>query len=136
MVTLSNCVEELMKDDLIHQAYVYSDRSSKFWRLVKDVEVELSDGTRIVIPQGFFYDMASVPKIFWSIARPFNDGLLATLIHDYLYVHRQPGWGLKKVDREYLIWMNATNKNKLDNYVRYYIVRALGWLVWYRIFIL
>lgn len=130
MVTLRNCVKELMKDDLIHQVYVYSDRSSKYWRLIKNVEVSLSDGTYILIPRGFFYDMASVPKILWSLVRPFNDGLLATLIHDYLYVHRQPGWNRKKVDQEYLKWMNATNPNKLDNYIRYYTVRAFGWLVW------
>ena len=122
-----------MTDDVIHQTYVYSDISNKYWKITKPVTVELSNKEVITIPKGFYYDMASVPKFLWSIVRPFNDGLLATLIHDYLYVHRKPGWTRAKVDKEYLKWMNQSNSNKLDNYVRYIFVRVFGWAVWKKI---
>jgi hypothetical protein len=39
----------------------------------------------------------------------------------------------KQVDKEMLFWTNITNSNKLDNYIRYFVVRAIGWWVWCRI---
>ena len=77
--------------------------------------------------------MATVPKWLWSIVRPFNDGLIGYLIHDRLYVIRDHEMTRKEVDEEMLFWTNLTNKNKFDNYLRYFIVRLLGWLWWNKI---
>ncbi len=131
MIHLANVIQELLSDNVIVQSYIYSTKSPKYWRLVKDVEVQLSNGDVIIIPAGYCYDMASVPKWLWSIVRPFNDGLLATLIHDYLYVHQERHMlSRAEVDAEYLRWMMITNTNYFDNYVRYLVVRAFGWLYW------
>lgn len=129
MITVENVLSELEKDNVIVQSYVYSEKSAKYWKLEKDVVVELSNKTVLTIPKGYVYDMATVPKWLWSFVRPFNDGLFGTLIHDYLYVNRIGT--RRQADREYLFWNNLTNKNKFDNYIRYYTVRAFGWILWY-----
>ena len=134
-ITKDNVVKELLKDDLIVQSYVYSYKSEKYWSIQKPLVIELSDGDILIIPKGFCYDMSTVPKWLWSIVRPFNDGLIGYLIHDYLYVHQeQHKLTRKQVDKEMLFWTNLTNENKFDNKFRYYIVRALGWLWWKKIF--
>lgn len=132
-ITKSNVIEKLMSDELIVQSYVYSDKSSKYWKIVEPLTILLSNGKFINIGKGFTYDMSTVPKWLWSIVRPFNDGLLGYLIHDRLYVIRNHSMTRKEVDKEMLFWTNITNKNKFDNYLRYYIVRLFGWLWWYKI---
>jgi hypothetical protein len=132
-ITKDNVVEQLLSDDLIHQSYVYSDKSEKYWKITEPICVTLSTGRRYTIPRGFVYDMSTVPKWLWSIVRPFNDGLFGYLVHDRLYVIRDHNMTRKQVDREMLFWTNITNSNKLDNYVRYFVVRAIGWWVWYKI---
>jgi hypothetical protein len=132
-ITKDNVIEQLMTDDLISQSYVYSDKSSKYWKIQEPLTITLSNGKIINIGKGFYYDMSTVPKWLWSIVRPFNDGLFGYLVHDRLYVIRDHNMTRKQVDKEMLFWTNITNSNKLDNYIRYFVVRAIGWWVWYRI---
>lgn len=132
-ITKNNVIEKLMTDDLIVQSYVYSDKSSKFWKIQNSLLIKLSNNKYLKIDKGFYYDMATIPKWLWSIVRPFNDGLIGYLIHDRLYVIRDHEMSRKEVDKEMLFWTNLTNKNKFDNYLRYFIVRLLGWLWWYKI---
>lgn len=132
-ITKDNIVELLMEDDLIVQSYVYSDKSSKYWKIIQPLTVLLSNDKLINIPKGFYYDMSTVPKWLWSIVRPYNDGLFGYLVHDTLYVIRNHNMTRKEVDKEMLFWTNLTNENKFDNYLRYYIVRLLGWLWWYKL---
>jgi hypothetical protein len=103
--------------------------------IIQPLTVELSDKSIIEIPRRFMYDMATVPKWLWSFVRPFNDGLLAFLIHDYLYIHQEAhNLTRKQCDQEMLFWLNIINKrNSMDNYFRYFIVRCLGWLWWKKI---
>lgn len=134
MITLSNVIQILTKDNVIVQSYIYSDKSVKYWRIERDVVVQLSTGDELLIPAGYCYDMATVPKWLWSVVRPFNDGLLATLIHDYLYVHKEKHMlSRAESDREYLKWLTVTNNNQFDNTIRYLVVRAFGWLWWNKI---
>jgi hypothetical protein len=132
MITRGNVIQKLMTDLLIIQSYVYSDVSSKYWMIIQPLTIELSDKTIIHIPRRFTYDMATVPKWLWSFVRPFNDGLLAYLIHDYLYVHKEAHkLTRKQCDQEMLYWLKIINKkNFLDNHIRYMVVRLLGWLWW------
>ena len=132
MITRGNVIKKLMTDLLIIQSYVYSDVSSKYWMIIQPLTIELSDKTVIHIPRRFTYDMATVPKWLWSFVRPFNDGLLAYLIHDYLYVHKETHkLTRKQCDQEMLYWLKIINKkNVIDNHIRYFVVRSLGWLWW------
>lgn len=132
-ITKDNVIEKLMTDELIVQSYVYSDRSSKYWKILKPLTANLSNDEIITIEKDFYYDMSTVPKWLWSFARPYNDGLVGYLIHDRLYVIRDHNMTRKEADKEMLFWTNITNKNKFDNYVRYFFVRLFGWLWWYKI---
>jgi hypothetical protein len=58
------------------------------YRLEKSYSIKLCiDGERynIRVPQGFYTDGQSSPKIFWSLFRPDGIVRLAALIHDALY---------------------------------------------------
>ena len=132
-ITKNNVVEQLLSDELIVQSYVYSDKSAKYWKIQNPLTIELSNGEVINIPKGFVYDMSTVPKWLWSFVRPVNDGLFGYLVHDVLYVNKVKGMTRKQADKEMLFWTSITNDNKFDNKFRYYIVRLLGWLWWYKI---
>jgi len=132
-ITKDNVVEKLLSDDLIVQSYVYSDKSSKFWKISEPITVTLSNDKIINIGRGFYYDMSTVPKFLWSFVRPYNDGLFGYLIHDRLYVIRDHNMTRKECDKEMLFWTNITNSNRFDNYLRYFVVRLLGWMWWYKI---
>jgi hypothetical protein len=44
------------------------------------------NGKTYVIPEGFTTDLASIPRIFWSITSPFYSKFVSpAIIHDYLY---------------------------------------------------
>ena len=103
-ITKDNVVEKLMTDELIIQSYVYSDKSSKYWKISEPITVNLSNGKIINIGRGFYYDMSTVPKWLWSIVRPYNDGLFGYLVHDRLYVIRDHNMSRKEVDKEMLFY--------------------------------
>jgi hypothetical protein len=132
-ITKDNIVKQLLTDELIVQSYIYSDKSSKYWKIQNPITVELSNGKVINIPKGFVYDMSTVPKWLWSFVRPINDGLFGYLVHDVLYINKVNGMTRKQADKEMLFWTNIVNKNKFDNYLRYYVVRLFGWLWWKKI---
>lgn len=41
----------------------------------------------IVIPAGFIYDLASVPRVVWSLISPLDLGEIGALLHDWIYRH-------------------------------------------------
>jgi hypothetical protein len=131
--TKENIVELLLTDDFIQLSYVYSYASKKYWRLCNDVTVMLSNGSVITIPKGFYTDLSSVPKLLWSIERPYGDFVFGSIVHDYLYHIKI--YNRKFCDNEMLYWSKVINTqkfiNKIDNYIRYGAVRFFGWIVWY-----
>src|ERR1700728_3780525 len=40
---------------------------------------------RVDVPTGFVTDLASIPRVFWSLLRPDGEYAYAAIIHDYLY---------------------------------------------------
>lgn len=59
-----------------------SDR--RRWRLEQAYDYE--DGTTaITVPQGFVFDLSSVPRPFWWLIAPFELSVVAPLLHDFLY---------------------------------------------------
>lgn len=111
--------------------YVYDSKRRKFWKLKKSIDIQLSNGEAITIPEGMMTDLSSVPKFLWSIVRPFGNFILAALVHDYLYIYKP--YSRAFADKEMLLISNKINRNKLDNYTRYVFVRAFGWIVWYKL---
>jgi uncharacterized protein DUF1353 len=41
----------------------------------------------ITVPEGFHFDLASIPRPLWNIIAPFELSVTAPLVHDYLYRH-------------------------------------------------
>ena len=72
-------------------------RTIRRWKLIEDWEHHLPDQTRMVIPKGFKFDGASMPRIFWGILAPTGLLLIPGLVHDFAYRYdyllRRPGNG-------------------------------------------
>jgi len=55
-------------------------------RWVLEAAYTYTDGARrLTVPQGFEFDLASVPRAFWSLIAPFELSIAAPLLHDFLY---------------------------------------------------
>ena len=50
-----------------------------------DKEKRLHTSGDIVVPAGFVTDLASTPKVLWSLFPPHDDYAKAAILHDYLY---------------------------------------------------
>lgn len=60
------------------------DARARVWTL--EAPFSYSDGgTLIHIPQGFTFDLASVPRAFWRVIAPFELSVEGALVHDWLY---------------------------------------------------
>lgn len=55
------------------------------WELTENFYHELPCGTVVVIPKGFIFDAASIPKPLWGLLSPVGLMLIAGLIHDFGY---------------------------------------------------
>jgi len=99
----------------------------KSWKVAKNIDVTLSDGSVITIYEGFETDLSSMPEFLWSIMKPFGDWLIAALVHDYLYSYgKQLNYTRKFADKEMLKISLTLGANKLDAYTRFYGVRLFG----------
>ncbi len=60
--------------------------SIRYWEVIEDYYITLpEDGTRFVIPAGFIFDGASIPRPLWWFLSPTGILLLPGLIHDFGY---------------------------------------------------
>ncbi len=55
------------------------------WKLQDHWRFHLAEDLEIVIPKGFSFDGASIPKVFWAILSPVGLLLIPGLVHDYGY---------------------------------------------------
>ena len=100
----------------------------KKWMTGSEIKHTLHNGKEITIPKYFKTDLSSVPRFLWWPLPPYGDFLLAAIVHDYLYVNQTESRSFS--DKEMLIVSNKINKNKIDNYTRYFGVRLFGWYYW------
>ena len=56
----------------------------RHWEIAKDFEYELN-WTKYVVPSGFVFDGASIPKFLHMFLSPVGVLLIGGLIHDYAY---------------------------------------------------
>ncbi len=59
--------------------------SIREWELIEDWEYVLPNGPRIIIPKGFRFDGASIPRPLWALLSPTGLLLIPGLIHDFAY---------------------------------------------------
>jgi hypothetical protein len=58
------------------------------FRLHEDFHYQLPSGEDVMVPRGFIFDAASVPRVFWFILNPSGVLLIPGLLHDYAYRYR------------------------------------------------
>ena len=109
------------------------------WEISKDFVYELN-GVKYVIPKGFTFDGASVPKFLATFLSPVGVLLLGGLIHDYAYKYA----ALKPaLQRSSLLVLNQKQADKIFrdinievngfyflNYLAYWALRIGGWVAW------
>ena len=113
--------------------------STRNWELTQDWKYNL-DGTDYVIPKGFTFDGASIPKFLRTFFSPVGVLLIGGLVHDYMYkyTHCKPvsakGALLvvdqKKADQIFRDINIEVNGFYFMNYLAYWSLRLGGFLAW------
>jgi hypothetical protein len=60
--------------------------STRRWEVVEDFYYTYK-GFELVIPKGFIFDGASIPRIFWTFLHPTGLLLIPSMFHDFAYAH-------------------------------------------------
>lgn len=115
----------------------------KRWMLVRDFTYHLGskDSNKFVhIPSGFITDFASTPRILWSLLPPWGKYGKATIVHDYLCIHKSytvhdlDGYivqhiiNRKQADKIFLEAMEVLDVNPVVRKLMYFGVRAYATL--------
>lgn len=99
-------------------------------RLIREFVVITPTKEKIVIPDGFVTDFASVPRIFWRIIPPWGEYSPAAVVHDYLYLVGTLKRGV--VDKIFLQIMTQLGVSLWKRQVMYIAVRIAGSRGWNR----
>ena len=109
------------------------DAAAREW--VLEEPYRYGDGdTRLEVPAGFRFDLASVPRLFWPIVAPFELSIVAPLLHDFLYRHvgalPPRSWTRAEADRLFLRAMEAEGVPAWRRWLAYLGTRAFGRRRW------
>jgi len=111
---------------------------SRHWEVVKDFNYSIN-GQNFIIPKGFKFDGASVPKFLAQFLSPVGVLLIGGLVHDYGYKYETL---LLKNNKDIGVksqkWMDETfrdinievNGFYLLNYLAYWALRLGGFVAW------
>ena len=110
----------------------------RHWRIAEDFEYTLK-GEKYIIPAGFEFDGASVPKFLAAWLSPTGVLLMGGLIHDYAYKYatlKRKGKGTmgtltqKQADVIFRDINIEQNGMHLLNYLAYWALRIGGFVAW------
>ncbi len=118
--------------------------SIRKWEIREDWFYTLPDGTDIVVPRGFKFDGASIPRLLWSILSPVGLLLIPALIHDYAYKYNKliavKANGKRvsfKRSAGRLYWDNIFRKVSIEvngvtllNCLAWFFLVMFGWIAW------
>ncbi len=93
-------IEDFKYENELHMVRHHAppdDAPDSLWQLSEDFTVSMichpegggpADGFvhTVTAPRGMYTDLASVPRLFWSIIGPIGPHLEASIVHDYLYM--------------------------------------------------
>ena len=109
------------------------------WEIVSDYHYVV-DGKELVIPKGFIFDGASVPKFLHTWLSPMGVLLVGGLIHDYGYKYqtllckgKKKSIGTKTQKELDIIFRDVNiiqNGFRLINYLAYYGLKFGGFAAW------
>ena len=119
------------------------------WSLGAVWSCDLHDGTRnvtFVFHEGFKFDGASIPRIFWFLFNPIGILLIPGLIHDYAYKYDQlweidngvikpydkGGEDSKRHRWDRLFWAVGVHVNGLRSltFIAWLAIKIGGWVAW------
>jgi len=113
--------------------------STRNWELTKDWKYNI-DGTEYVIPAGFTFDGASIPKFLRTFFSPVGVLLIGGLVHDYAYKYKTLLKANKKETMGELTQKRAdeifrdiniiVNGFYSMNYLAYWSLRLGGFVAW------
>ena len=113
--------------------------STRNWEITKDWKYNI-DGTEYVIPAGFQFDGASIPKFLRTFFSPVGVLLIGGLVHDYAYKYKTLLESNKKKTMGDLTQKRAdeifrdinivVNGFYVMNYLAYYSLRLGGFVAW------
>tara|TARA_B100000902_G_scaffold276781_1_gene262565 strand:+ start:549 stop:1130 length:582 start_codon:yes stop_codon:yes gene_type:complete len=111
----------------------------RHWEIANDFDYELN-GTKFVIPAGFKFDGASIPKFLHTFLSPVGVLLIGGLVHDYAYKYETL---LKKNKKDTMGVINQKTADEifrdinievngfyLMNYLAYWSLRLGGFMAW------
>ena len=109
------------------------------WVILKDFEYTMN-GTNYVIPKGFSFDGASIPKFLRTFFSPVGVLLIGGLVHDYMYKYAackpadKKGQLLlvdqKRADEIFRDINIEVNGFYFMNYLAYWSLRLGGFVAW------
>ena len=112
---------------------------TRHWEIANDFEYELN-GTKYVIPAGFKFDGASIPKFLHMFLSPVGVLLIGGLVHDYAYKYetllrsnKKDTMGVitqKRADQIFRDINIEINGFYLMNYLAYWSLRLGGFMAW------
>ncbi|EAO0848194.1 DUF1353 domain-containing protein [Salmonella enterica subsp. enterica serovar Minnesota] len=96
------------------------------WRVYEPFAFYLSDDNSDVIsvPAGFVTDLASVPRIFWTLLPPDGKYAKAAIIHDYLYDNALRT--KREADKIFLDGMTVLGVPRWKRVIMYQAVKLFG----------
>ena len=112
--------------------------STRNWKITKDWKYRMN-GNEYIIPAGFQFDGASIPKFLRTFFSPVGVLLVGGLVHDYMYkfaaLKRTGKGGLllvdqKKADQIFRDINIEVNGLYFMNYLSYWSLRLGGWVAW------
>ena len=113
--------------------------STRNWELTQDWKYNI-DGTEYVIPKGFTFDGASIPKFLRTFFSPVGVLLIGGLVHDYMYkyTHCKPVSAKeallvvdqKRADQIFRDINIVVNGFYTMNYLAYWSLRIGGFVAW------
>ena len=94
----------------------------------------------LTIAAPFEFDLASIPRLFWSLIAPFELSIVAPLVHDFLYLEAgdPPAGGIvpqrhytrADTDRLFLRLMKAEGVATWRRTLAFTVVRVFGGRYW------
>jgi len=125
-----------------HRAWLWATGRRR-WRVVEDWHYQLKSGLVAVIPAGFVFDAASIPRVFWWFLSPTGLLLVPSLIHDHAYrygfiwilgKHDYMPFGIRCMrgewDRLFREMSDDVNGVHLAGWIAWVGVRLGGWMAW------
>ena len=112
--------------------------STRNWEITKDWKYRIN-GNEYIIPAGFVFDGASIPKFLRTFFSPVGVLLMGGLVHDYAYKYaclQRTGKGAllivdqKRADEIFRDICIEVNGFYAMNYLAYWSLRAGGFVAW------